>query len=316
MNEQLIETTTVKPFTGKTYNKHPHWSNQPLRLTEEELNNPLLIFNDFFQTYHLNETREVLWQWLLAVISSDGSISNEPLERSNHIYFYEKLEEVIEAAFTFKINRLKVGQNAISKEDVSSIKPLKQEAIKTFGIAFNKEKRLIEYVNDDPLYVIEVVLDPDRWCFISLSLKEWVEIGLISEDDAYLDSVDRQNLITFRDHLLLLIESLYIINLQKISDTSKKEWIQKIYTPHLLSKEQVANLKQVIAVFFEKYPMLYITRELEDLLTAGICHTGPWRNEIACPWHVFDTYREILCLIKSAEQLLTSDSSTLITSEV
>ncbi len=65
-------------------------------------------------------TREVLWQWLTAVLSSQGSISSEPLERSNHIYFYEKLEEIIEAAFIIKTNQHTVNQHASSKDDDNS----------------------------------------------------------------------------------------------------------------------------------------------------------------------------------------------------
>jgi len=83
----------------KTYNRHPQWYNQPLRLTEEQKHNPVLLIEDFFECFHLDEVREILWRWVTDVISSPNSISTDPLERSNHIYFYEKLEEVVEAAF-------------------------------------------------------------------------------------------------------------------------------------------------------------------------------------------------------------------------
>jgi hypothetical protein len=304
MNEPL---TTSKPevvFTGKTYNKHPHWNNQPLRLTEEQLENPILTFEDFFQSYHLNETREVLWQWLLAVISSDGSISNEPLERSNHFYFYEKLEEVIEAAFIIKTNQLTANQSVTSKDDVSSTQVTEQEVPENPGTILNKEKRLIEYVNDAPLYVIHQVLKPGNWCFISIALKEWLEIGMSAEDSAYDDAEDRQNLIVFNDQLLLLVESLFIINLKNISDITVKERLHDIYTPHLLNKDQKADPIKVVAAFFEKYPNAYIMRELDDWLAAGVDYAGPWRNEITSPWYVLNIYREVVCLIKSAEQLL------------
>ncbi len=51
------------------------------------------------------------------------------------------------------------------------------------GTIFNKGKRLIEYVNDDPLYVIEEVFNPRKWSINYLI--ELVEIGLVSEDCAY-----------------------------------------------------------------------------------------------------------------------------------
>src|SRR3954470_19654949 len=86
----------------RTCNHHPQWYNQPLRLTEEERQDPLLVINDFFESYHLQDVRDILWKWIVEIISSPGSIASEPLERSNHIYFYEKIEALIEACYVFK----------------------------------------------------------------------------------------------------------------------------------------------------------------------------------------------------------------------
>jgi hypothetical protein len=102
MNEPLTNPCPEIVFSGKTYNKHPQWYNQPLRLTKEQKQDPLQILNEFFQCYHLNETRQILWEWLTEVVSSSRSISIEGLDRNNHLYFYEKVEEVIEAAFVLK----------------------------------------------------------------------------------------------------------------------------------------------------------------------------------------------------------------------
>jgi hypothetical protein len=86
----------------RTCNHHPQWHNQPLRLTEEEKQNPMLVIQEFFQCYHLNDVRQILWGWAVEVISSAGSISSEALERHNHFYFYEKIEALIEASFILK----------------------------------------------------------------------------------------------------------------------------------------------------------------------------------------------------------------------
>lgn len=86
----------------RTCNHHPQWHNQPLRLTAEETENPVLVIKEFFQCYHLNDVRDILWNWAVEVISSPGSISSEALERNNHFYFYEKIEELIEACFVLK----------------------------------------------------------------------------------------------------------------------------------------------------------------------------------------------------------------------
>lgn len=86
----------------RTCNHHPQWYNQPLRLNEEERQNPMLVIVEFFECYHLNDARDVLWNWTVEIVSSSGSISSEALERSNHIYFYEKIEALIEACYILK----------------------------------------------------------------------------------------------------------------------------------------------------------------------------------------------------------------------
>ena len=86
----------------RTCNNHPLWHNQPLRLNEEEIKNPMLVIEEFFQCYHLNDARSQFWNWLVEVISSPGSISSEATERNNHFYFYEKMEMLIEACFILK----------------------------------------------------------------------------------------------------------------------------------------------------------------------------------------------------------------------
>lgn len=86
----------------KTHNKHPQWHDQPLRLSKEQMKNPALIFDDFFDSFHLNDVREILWDWMVEVVSSPRSISNEPRQRNNHIFFYENIEILIEAAFMLR----------------------------------------------------------------------------------------------------------------------------------------------------------------------------------------------------------------------
>jgi hypothetical protein len=83
----------------RSLNKHPDWHNQPLRLSEEELKNPRLTIENFFECYHLQEVRQTLWNWMVEIVSSSRSISQEGQQRNDHIYFYEKLEALVEASF-------------------------------------------------------------------------------------------------------------------------------------------------------------------------------------------------------------------------
>jgi hypothetical protein len=83
----------------RSVNKHPEWHNQPLRLSEEERDNPRVIIEQFFESYHLQEVREILWNWMVEIVSSSRSIAQEGRQRNDHIYFYEKIETLVEAVF-------------------------------------------------------------------------------------------------------------------------------------------------------------------------------------------------------------------------
>jgi hypothetical protein len=83
----------------KTLNANPQFQNQPLRLTPAQTQNPNLVITDFFECYHLNEVREIMWQWLTEVVSSPRDSANDPHERNNHMFFYEKMEALVEAAW-------------------------------------------------------------------------------------------------------------------------------------------------------------------------------------------------------------------------
>lgn len=137
MNEPLIMSRPGIAFSGKTHNKHPQWYNQPLRLTKEQKTNPVLIFDEFFQCYHLNETRQLLWEWLTEVVTSSRSISGDSHERENHMFFYEKMEELIEAAFIIKKRankqQRKKERRKLKEENKHKIVLANHHATQSFG---------------------------------------------------------------------------------------------------------------------------------------------------------------------------------------
>lgn len=70
----------------------------------------MLVLNDFFECYHLNDVRDLFWKWLVEVLSSSGSISAEALERGNNIFFYEKIELLIEACYMLRNQSIEFAQ--------------------------------------------------------------------------------------------------------------------------------------------------------------------------------------------------------------
>lgn len=306
MNEPLITSRPGISFCGKSHNNHPQWYNQPLRLNKDQKRDPLLVMEEFFQCYHLNETRQTLWEWLTEVVSSSQSNSNGIDDRNDDMFFYEKIEELIEAAFVLKKRlhkrrlknekrKLKRNAKGIALQANEMLEPVNQ---------FNKEKRLIEYVNENPLYVICEVLKPGLRSFIIHAIHDWLLIVLATEDPSYDEADQRQNLITFKDQLISFIEALYVILIISSEEGELKVHLKAQYTISHLAHDQILNPTGVLKEFFTKYSMVYIQRELEDWLDAGINNNGPWREDITCTWHVINTYRNVRCLVKAAKRLL------------
>jgi hypothetical protein len=78
---------------------------QLLRLSEEEQKAPQDVLKVFFDCYHLKDLHEVLWDWLLAALSTDSGIYDRGRERSNLIFLYQKLETLVEAAYLLNFKK-------------------------------------------------------------------------------------------------------------------------------------------------------------------------------------------------------------------
>ncbi|OQP58841.1 hypothetical protein A3860_39215 [Niastella vici] len=320
MNEPLTNARPGISFSGKTHNNHPHWHNQPLRLSKEQKRDPLPVLDDFFECYHLNDVRQMLWQWLTTVISSHQSISNDALDRDNHLYFYEKIEGIIEAAYVMKRKLHKHRRNIEKRLLKKSCQPEHTQAIQTpehsnsdtaaIRLAaensdneevFNKPKQLLEYVDEAPMYVISEVFRCESLAFLRDQLRDWLHVALSADSSMYDDGEQRRQLLSFHDPLLVFVEALFIIYNQNRDKKVKNEMVETD-KPRLLSKDQIANPMQVITGFFEKFPMVYIIRELNDWLEAGICYAGDYPDNMS-ELQVLYTYRNVLCLINAAARL-------------
>lgn len=304
----------------KSTNNHPQWFNQPLRLSKEEKHNPHMVIEAFFDSYHLQDVRQILWRWLVAVISSSLSISSEPLERNNHIYFYEKLEELVEAALVMK-RRMKKRSNKKRRryfnknshfEKVHTVEPKENtQSHKTIPVSetievdeiLNKPKQLTEYVKDAPLYVISEVFKSESLPSLLEQLRDWLHVALSADYHIYEDGEQRRQLLAFHEQLQLLVEALFIILTRNTESTDAKEQTKGDDKTRLLSQDQIANPMQVVIAFFERFPTGYIMRELNDWLEAGIAYAGPYPDNMN-EMQALLTFRDVLCLVKSANRLL------------
>ncbi|WEK36654.1 MAG: hypothetical protein P0Y53_03995 [Candidatus Pseudobacter hemicellulosilyticus] len=75
------------------------WFNQPIRLTEKQRQDPGAILRDFFTWYHLDDLREILWEWMQVGLTTDNEVYQNGRDRSNLLFFCKNIEMLIEAAF-------------------------------------------------------------------------------------------------------------------------------------------------------------------------------------------------------------------------
>lgn len=82
----------------RTINRYSEWENNPVRLNEEQSQNLHSVLEDFFSCFHVQDMRRILWDWLVAAMSSEICTYNTGFARSNLVFVYERLLLLIEAA--------------------------------------------------------------------------------------------------------------------------------------------------------------------------------------------------------------------------
>jgi hypothetical protein len=167
---------------------------------------------NFFQCYHLNEAREILWEWFTEVVSSTRNISIDGNDRSNHVYFYEKIEEVVDAAYLVNKrsqNRYLRRQERKNKRNEVRINSQRSSIEFVEDVILNKPKPLIEYVNEAPFYVITEVFKNESLACLNNNLKAWLQIALSNDSSIYEVAEHRQQLSCFHNELQLFVEALW-----------------------------------------------------------------------------------------------------------
>jgi hypothetical protein len=81
------------------FQNNPEFYDRPIRLTEQQKEQPLEVIRSFFQNCHLHELRRVLWKMLETSLTVRNSVYDDATERSQLLWFYRELETMLEASF-------------------------------------------------------------------------------------------------------------------------------------------------------------------------------------------------------------------------
>lgn len=99
----------------RTNNFRHQLKNQALGLSEEEKQNPYLVLDDFYSFFHLQDIREILWEWLVAAMSTESGQYSTGYARSNLIFVYERVELLLEATYNINKRRRKNRKRSLRK---------------------------------------------------------------------------------------------------------------------------------------------------------------------------------------------------------
>jgi hypothetical protein len=68
-----------------------------LLLGEEEVQEPMGVFERFFNDYRLHECRYILWAMVETCLTTDNTEFSDPSERADLLMRYKDLERLLEA---------------------------------------------------------------------------------------------------------------------------------------------------------------------------------------------------------------------------
>jgi len=70
---------------------------QVLLLAEEEMQDPIGVFERFFSDYRLHECRYILWAMVQTCLTTDNTEFGNPEERADLLLRYKDIERLLEA---------------------------------------------------------------------------------------------------------------------------------------------------------------------------------------------------------------------------
>lgn len=159
------------------------------------------------------------------------------------------------------------------------------------SICFSKPTRLIEKAQTHPGEVISEVFNQVFLTDLTEDLlPAWLQAAVTNTQSLYSNGNTRKILHEFHEHLLQLVEALYVITGNTKAGLAN------------LTDAQLENPIGVLNQFFQKFSIEYIRRELADFLEAGISHDGSNTNDFT-PWLAWMSYNHLLCLTEAAYQL-------------
>lgn len=173
-------------------------------------------------------------------------------------------------------------------------------------VVYDKPVMNIELVESDPLHAIANVFESNDFDCLRTNLCRWFHAAIVNGNHVYEDDVQRKGLQSFFTDLELLLEAVYLIYRNDLFSASEGVDLVTVNTRHtcldkvyLLSGDQAENPHAVIKAFFDRFSIVYIRRELQDWLQAGIDVKSCDQIKLN-PIKVLLAHNDLECLLEAA----------------
>ena len=265
-------------FRLKALTDYPEWHHKPLRLSRAEIQNPWLVFEEFFDMFHLTNIRDDLKLWLddTANSGTEDMIRHahtcgmvEKLAEAAHLLYEEKVQEENGEDDDEAISEEQEPSSGEAEEDDSGFE--EDSGRKSFA-----KRLLVKADRKNPEKTMVRVFKIEEPDTLKETIQQWCRMAL-ANDRA---NSQREDVLVFCDEVLKLVEASYCIG--KIYSIEKRSGFDlnrpKDLQVDLLRKEQGFSLTyeelldplQILHRFCENFPEAYVKAELWDMFDSAV----------------------------------------------
>jgi hypothetical protein len=91
------QVLTLKINSMSIFLERKEMFDQVLLLADDEMQDPIGVFERFFSDYRLHECRYILWAMVETCLTTDNTEFEDPEERANLLLRYKDIERLLEA---------------------------------------------------------------------------------------------------------------------------------------------------------------------------------------------------------------------------
>ena len=269
-------------FRLKALTDYPEWHHKPLRLSRAEIQNPWLVFEEFFDMFHLTNIRDDLKLWLddTANSGTEDMIRHahtcgmvEKLAEAAHLLYEEKVQEENGEDDDEAISEEQEPSSGEAEEDDSGFE--EDSGRKSFA-----KRLLVKADRNNPEKTMVRVFKIEEPDTLKETIQQWCRMALANDRANYEEASQREDVLVFCDEVLKLSEASYCIG--KIYSIEKRSGFDlnrpKDLQVDLLRKEQGFSLTyeelldplQILHRFCENFPEAYVKAELWDMFDSAV----------------------------------------------